>query len=169
MSVGKRNGWIAEGIGCVPLTRGQVALVDPDLLGILTVWNWSALPLNGGFYAVRRTRGTLVYMHRQVLAEPSGDVDHRNGNSLDNRRANLRKASRSENNANARLSRHNVSGYKGVVYCAFHPRNPWRARINVEGTRHSLGFYATAKQAADAYDEAAVKFFGEFARTNAML
>ena len=91
-------------------------------------------------------------------------VDHVNGNPFDNRRCNLRIASNVQNHWNYRLSDRNTTGYKGI-YKDKHA-DKFHARICEHGRRHYLGAYATAEEAAQAYDEAARKFFGEFATLN---
>ena len=91
-------------------------------------------------------------------------VDHRNGDSTDNRRSNLRLATLSENNRNMGLSSRNTSGFKGVSYYA--SRNKYRAYIKLNGNRKHLGYFETAEDAAEAYDEAARKLHGEFACVN---
>jgi len=89
-------------------------------------------------------------------------VDHRNGDGLDNRRQNLRPANDSKNQMNARMRSDNPSGFKGV--CA--DRHRWMARIQLDGRRTYLGYFATPQEAARAYDAAAVELFGEYARPN---
>ena len=87
-------------------------------------------------------------------------IDHRDGNSTNNRWSNLRRATPSQNNANRRRPRHNTSGYKGVYFrWGF-----WRACIKRNGRRIYLGVFATPEEAHAAYVAAARKLFGEFAR-----
>jgi hypothetical protein len=88
-------------------------------------------------------------------------IDHRDGNSTNNRWTNLRRATATQNNANKRRSRQNASGYKGVW---LQPSGRWRAAISNKGQRIDLGIFATAEAAHAAYVAAARKLFGEFAR-----
>ena len=90
-------------------------------------------------------------------------IDHRDGNSTNNRWSNLRLATASQNNANRRLPGHNTSGYKGVVYC--HKSRRWRGFIRYRGRVNYLGSFATPEAAHAAYVAAAPKVHGKFART----
>jgi Demerecviridae HNH endonuclease len=90
-------------------------------------------------------------------------IDHRDGDSTNNRWSNLRRATASQNGANSRRRRDNTSGYKGVLPCRRSRR--WRACIRKNGRRMHLGTFATPEAAHDAYVTAARKLFGEFART----
>jgi hypothetical protein len=116
-------------------------------------------------YAVsdRRIRGKVVkvLMHREVLCL-SGDelVDHRNRDGLDNRKANLRIASASQNQGNRTKRHDNTSGYKGVTWDS--ERKKWRATIQ----ERKLGRFDSPKEAARAYDEAALELWGDFALLN---
>lgn len=108
-------------------------------------------------------------MHRIIMQRVLGrklikgeHVDHINGIGIDNRRDNLRLATRSQNLGNQRINRNNSTGFKGVSY--HKQRGKWVALICVNGTRHYLGIFNTPEGAKFAYDKAAVKYFGEFAR-----
>ena len=102
-------------------------------------------------------------LHRAILDAPSGVlVDHVDGDGLNNVRSNLRLATVHENGWNRRLDRDNNTGLKGIV----RQRDAWRASIRVKGKLHSLGCHATAQEAARAYDAAAFRFYGPFARPN---
>lgn len=145
----------------IPLTQGKVALVDDEDYEWLNQWKWRF-----GDYAIRtlpRDSGPIrfVRMHRLIMAAPAGlEVDHINGNPLDNRRKNLRLCSHAENTRNTKI--HNRTGFKGVQ-----PNGKgWTAKIKTLGKTKYIGFYRTPEEAAKAYDQKAVELFGEFARTN---
>lgn len=119
-------------------------------------------------YATQKRNGIKVALHRVIMSrmlerELSTDeqVDHINGNGLDNRRGNLRLATGSQNQANRPTTKNNTSGYKGV---SWHKKSKkWSARIRVHGKRISLGHYHTPEEAHKVYCAAADKYFGEFA------
>ena len=142
---------------------GRSALVDDVDFDYLIQWGWY-----GNSYARREASGGLTIMMHNVIAERAGLdisqlVDHRNLNTLDNQRGNLRPANRSQNAANAKIRSDNKSGYRGVF---FYPSyGYWDARIRVRGKEYILGRFSDPVDAAIARDLAAVRFFGEFART----
>jgi len=114
------------------------------------------------------------YLSRLIMDPPKGMlVDHINGDTMDNRRSNLRICSKGENGRNRKIaSKNNTSGFKGVSYRKKGPdminewSRPWQAYINYNKKRHHLGMFATAEEAARAYDSKAIKLHGEFARLN---
>jgi hypothetical protein len=123
----------------------------------------------------KRINERVGYLHRLILNAPrSMDVDHANRNGLDNRRSNIRLATGAENGRNRTANRDRKhSPYKGVTWhdCKKYWPNasgdkPWRAYAKVAGRRVWLGYYATAEQAALAYNDYARSHFGEFARLN---
>lgn len=152
----------------IPLTKGKVALVDDEDHEWLSAWKWQALVVKTKRYAFRtykqegRTR--TVYMHRAIAADIRGEVDHVDGDGLNNQRANLRPASDSQQRQNARRRSDNTSGFKGVTRRS--GVRPWSARIKRDGICRHLGAFTTPEEAARAYDRAALELFGEFARLN---
>lgn len=96
-------------------------------------------------------------------ANPGQIVDHIDGNTLNNQKGNLRFADRSQNGCNSKPKKTNTSGYKGVSKNA---AGKWIAQLTVRRTFHWIGSYTTKKEAAAAYDAAALIFHGEFAKTN---
>lgn len=146
------------------LTGGSTALVDDKHFDMLNKYTWL---LNNKGYAQRSiyNEGTLrtTFIHREVMGAKKGQiVDHINGNPLDNRRSNLRFCTQAENCRNQKLSSNNTSGYKGVHLIG----KKWRAMIMVDGKNIHLGMYATAEEAARAYDNTATVEHGEFAKLN---
>ena len=151
----------------IPLTQGYVALVDDEDYERVSEHEWHPLkdPRSGHVYAVAYINGFTTRMHRLILNAPPGtDVDHVNRNGLVNTRSNIRICSRSQNSQNRCLRSDSKSGYKGVTWCPSKDR--WQARIVVGEKRISIGWYRSALEASKAYDEAAIREFGEFARTN---
>jgi hypothetical protein len=153
----------------IRLSKGLVAIVDDDDFEWLSQWKWSASGAGARQYAVRHTvspegRRRHVAMHRAILRAPDRfDVDHRNRNTIDNRRENLRLATQAQNNANSE-SRPGESRFKGV--CRTKPGGRWKAWIRTKGRTIHLGVFDEERDAAHAYDAAARKHFGEFARPN---
>lgn len=150
----------------IPLTRGVEAMVDAADYGRLSAIKWHAHECRGTFYAANGGgKQGRVFMHRLVCDAPKGlQVDHINGNSLDNRRANLRPCVDQQNRWNRGARANSASGIKGVMLCRRTGR--WAAAITANGKRHYLGSYADQADAARAYDAAALHLHGAFARLN---
>ncbi|MGA2680061.1 MAG: HNH endonuclease [Sedimentisphaerales bacterium] len=155
----------------IHLTEGKYALVDPGDFYWLNSFDWFTKKNSKSFYAVRMDNesakwGKIVTMHRQIMGFPEGFVvDHRNLFGLDNRRSNLRIATRSQNNCNKIQDKIGcTSKYRGVHWVKMDKR--WRAHIQFQGKFISLGYFKNEIAAARAYDEAARKYHGEFARLN---
>jgi len=154
----------------IPLTQGQVALVDDADYEYLNRFKWYANKICRTYYAVRNVRRGKILMHRAILDAPDGlEVDHINGDGLDNRRLNIRLCSHSENDRSQRLHHRNKTGFKGVFFYKNNSKNPYGVQIALNRKTIRLGYYPTAKAAARAYDAAALKHHGEFALTNEML
>lgn len=148
----------------IPLTFGFVTFVSPEDAERVAAHRCFAVVNDTKAYAAFRTRNGLVPLHRFLLDAPKGiDVDHIDGDGLNNRRRNLRLATRSQNNANSAVRVSSKSGYKGVESSRI---GTWHARIAFRGQRLRLGTFATAEEAARAYDAKAREFHGEYARTN---
>jgi hypothetical protein len=169
LSQQKRKIRIENDVAYVPLTKGYEAIIDAADIHLVEHWNWHA-KVDGKLVYARQDAAVngkkqRYSLHRAILSAPEGmDVDHVNGNGLDNRRSNLRLATRSENLRNRGRNRNNKSGYKGVSL--FRQTGRWQARIMHNGRYHHLGFFADPKTAHDAYSEACLRYHGEFARAN---
>lgn len=155
----------------VPLTQGCYAMVDEEDFRKICQHNWFVTRSGCNLYASTWTgtddRGKRIAlrMHRAIMNPPAGYVvDHINGDGLDNRKCNLRLVTHTENCFNQRVASNNKSGYKGVSY---HRRDEkWGAKITVRTQPVWLGYFQTAVEAAKAYNEAAIKHYGELARLN---
>jgi hypothetical protein len=147
-----------------------LAKVDDEDLDLVSAYRWYPRPGRGVVYAqaaIRRPDGkwTTIFMHRMILAAPPLiGVDHRNHDGLDNRRANLRLATQTQNLGNSRIRSDNTSGHKGVYWDRWNGK--WRAEIKANGKRFHLGRFVDLDDAANAYDRAAAEHFGPFALTN---
>lgn len=151
----------------IPLTQGKVAIVDASDYDFLMQWAWMARLERHCCYAVRRFsvdgKQCWARMHRVIMEAKTGTmIDHINGNGLDNRRDNLRLATTSQNTQNKKIGANNTSGYKGVD----HRSRKWRARIWLHGQEYHLGYFDSDIAAAHAYNKAAERLHGEFARLN---
>lgn len=148
----------------IELTKGQVAIVDDEDFERLAQWRWR----NCNGYAVRShptMKRRVIWMHREILQTPDGfDTDHINGNKADNRKCNLRVATRSENKFNVGKRSDNTTGFKGVFWHS--SARKFRAQITIGGHAKHLGYFATAEEASRAYNTAALSMHGEFVRIN---
>ena len=152
----------------ITISDGSTVLVDDDDYEWLTKWKWSA---NGNGYAVRNERYEpkkyrKQYLHRAVMnAKPGEIVDHINGDTLDNRKENLRICDLKGNAQNSRgIPNRMYSQYKGVSFDK--RRRKFVAQIGVEGKNVALGGFDNEVDAALAYNRAAVEYYGEFAKIN---
>lgn len=153
----------------IKLPHGFVAIVDDADFEWLSQWNWCKNIKGYVWRTGRRSDGNMcgrgIRMHRQIMnvIVPYIEVDH---NKLDNRRCNLRLCSRSENSANSLVRADSASGYKGVFKEPGCKDRCWVAKIVLNGKHLCLGYFSTKEQAAFTYNEAAIKYFGEFACLN---
>ncbi len=155
----------------IELSQGEYAVIDVADLQLVAPHRWCAATFRWRTYAITqvrdgRDRQQSLRMHRLVMGvtDPEVLVDHRSLDGLDNRRANLRVASRTENAWNCPRPITNTSGYKGV---SRDPRSGrYTAEIKVNGVTLRLGRYTCPVEAARAYDEAARRHHGQFAMTN---
>jgi hypothetical protein len=154
----------------IKLTQGKVALVDDEDFEFLNQWKWYT---NCKGYAARnlrvqesKNRGTL-FMHLEIKKVPRGRVvDHIDENPLNNQKVNLRAATKSQNGLNRGRNKNNTSGFKGVQIL---PGPPYKKRYRAylkdkKGQTVYCGSYHTAEEAHKAYQKAAKKHHGEFAK-----
>ncbi len=146
-----------------PCGHAARAMVDIADVEAVARFRWH---LHSGGYAVanqpRASGRGQIYMHR-LLVPDAPSVDHINGNKLDNRMANLRAATQSQNAANQRLRRSSATGFKGVSF--IRRDRMFQAKITYRGHCMNLGYYLTAEAAHMAYADAASALFGEFANS----
>jgi len=149
----------------IPLTNGRSTIVDDADAAIASAHKWFAHAGTHTIY-VRRTTDQLG-LHRFLLDCPSNlQVDHINGDGLDNRRINLRTATIRQNQYNRRKSMQGSSRYKGVVFVRTVSAKPWKARITIDGKLRQIGYFADEIDAARAYDSVAREEYGDFAYLN---
>ncbi|HEX4501069.1 MAG TPA: AP2/ERF family transcription factor [Scandinavium sp.] len=150
----------------IPLTRGKIAIIDTEDFVRLSQWNWRVTVNSCDFYAVRNGKNKKnVYMHRQIIGcKPKEHADHKNHDTLDNRKNNIRKCTRTQNMCNRKAQINCKSGFKGVVWRPTSKK--WSAGINYESRHIALGCFNTKEEAARAYDVAAKFYQGEFAHLN---
>ncbi len=152
----------------IKLGNGGYAKIDKEDYPMVSAHNWSLVNFSGKRYAMCINNRKTVYMHRLINATPKGMVtDHINGDSLDNRRRNLRTCTQSENTCNRSKNSNNKSGYKGVSW--YEITKKWVAQISYKNIDYNLGYYFDKDDAARAYNKAAIKFHGKFARLNEII
>lgn len=168
----------------IPLTQGQFALVDDEDFDLISKFKWHITKNKNArtMYAETNKKGVKhTKMHRLIMGCVKGDgkmIDHKDGNGLNNQRSNLRFCTHSENMRNIKSARGSSSKYLGVcffIHSTIHntstgpkmysyPR--WKSRIVIDGKAVHVGTFKTENEAAIAYNKAAEKHYGEFARLN---
>lgn len=153
----------------IPLTQGKVALVDDEDYERVAKYRWYAQGEKNRtkWYALRGQWNGVeqvpVRMHTFIMRAVRGTIiDHLNGDTLDNRKENLRACTNSQNTKNRGKQKNNTSGYKGV----FAWGNRWRAKIQSDGVVIHLGAFDIKEDAARAYDREAFVKHGAFAKLN---
>jgi hypothetical protein len=158
-------------VKAIKISKGMEVIVDDDDYDALSKYKW--------FYSTTGYAARTVYlgrengkeikknvkMHREILsAAPSSIVDHIDGNPLNNTRSNLRIATPAENVRNKRKNGTKKTKYKGVY---LRPENgTWRVKIEKNGKQYNIGHFSSEREAAIAYNKAALEMFGEFAKLN---
>lgn len=156
----------------ISITGNKFAKIDDQDFEKVNRYKWyysskqgvvTQVHISGSNWRGRTQKKKHVLMHRFLLDVPKYlEVDHKNGNKLDNRRRNIRICTHAENMRNLKLRKDNTSGYKGVGWNF----SKWQARIWFNNKKISLGQFEKKEDAAKAYNEAAKKYFGEYARLN---
>lgn len=144
----------------IETSKKEIIIVDNSMLKVLKKFNWY---VNKSGYAANDSVPRKL-MHRLVMGYPKGNVDHINGNKLDNRKENLRLCNQSQNTANAPMRKSNKSGYKGVSWNKKYKK--WEAYLTKDYKHVFLGYYDNKKGAAMAYNFGAKIHFGNFAKLN---
>ena len=150
----------------------KVAIVDDEdydrvmeAISSRAKWYAHRVPTSKKYYAMNGGRDILI--HRVVMNAPKGmDVDHINGDPLDNRKENLRICTRSENCRNRKVRSNSRSGYKGVEIKSSGRFQAYIGNPNMKSRHIKLGTYDTPEEAARAYDKKAIQLHGEFANLN---
>lgn len=149
----------------IKLTQNKVTLVSNCDFQSLNIHKWSANKIGNTFYVVRSDRSSgkvkTILMHRVILgAAKEMEVDHLDGDGLNNQRENLRCCTHSQNLKNRKKHKNNISGFKGV---SFYTRTKqWVAFIGVDNKNIGLGYFKTKEEAYEAYCKACIKYHKEF-------
>lgn len=153
----------------IKLTQGKVVLVDDEDFDWLNQWKWFAQKSRNTYYTIRNVlnkntkKRFKVSMHKLILNPLDGLIcDHIDGNGLNNQRSNLRICTNQQNSCNRGVGKNASSGVKGVYK---HYKN-WQVRIKANYKLITIGTYKTKQLAVIAYNNAALKYYGEFAYLN---
>lgn len=154
----------------IPLTRGYFALVDAEDLSLVGQQRWYARITPRNVYALanrsrKERKTTKIIMHRVITGARKGiEVDHIDGNGLNNTRENLRLCTRKQNARNVKSHCDSNSKFLGV--CKPKHSGRWRAQIGIGGKQTHIGYFDTEIEAAIEYDKKAIEVFGKFANLN---
>lgn len=154
----------------IKLSQNLYAIVDDEDFGMLNQFKWSACKQRNTHYATRAIKladgkWTSIKMHRLIMRTSKGiQIDHINGNGLDNQKKNLRFCSNAENARNRGAQTNSTTKYKGVFWDKYHKK--WTARIQVNYKNVFLGYFKNITDAIFAYNQASVNYFGRFAKLN---
>jgi len=156
----------------IPLTQGQVAIVDNEDFKELSKYKWQPSWRLNKCYAKRgeyiNKKQVTIYMHRQILKiTDNSEVDHIDNNGLNNQKCNLRICNRSQNQRNKNKTQNSCSSnWKGVALSSGQRRKKWMAYISINKKRKYIGRFSSEIDAAKAYNKEALKIFGKFALLN---
>lgn len=147
----------------IKLTKNKVTVVDDNLSSQILKNKYCTIVCGDKHYAVTNIKGKTVYLHRLIMKAPAGTVvDHINGDTLDNRKSNLRLCLHKENIRNQRNHPDKWQKYRGVDFMKV--KNKYRARITVDKKEIHLGVFDTAIEASKVYSKAAKYYFGNFVK-----
>jgi hypothetical protein len=150
----------------IPITKGLFVTINSEDYELVLPYSWYAKKGKNTYYAANKNK-SVIYMHRLILGltDPNLKGDHIDHNGLNNCRNNLRVATNSQNNFNAVKRRgHASTKYKGIYYDR--SREKWACEIKVNKKKKYIGRFKSEVKAALAYNEAALKYYGEFAHLN---
>lgn len=162
----------------ISLTKGKFAVVDDEDFEWLNEMRWQVHDKSKNNYALGKkwlshTKGITLAMHREIMKKHGFDVegmevDHINGDGLDNRKENLRVCKHSENMKNINKNKGELMGNKGVTLVSGHYdlKKPWRTKFTKDYKTIHVGYFATKEEAVIAYNWAVKENFGEFANMN---
>jgi hypothetical protein len=143
--------------------RKRLVMVDDEDFNYLDALNWQVDNQNVVSTHTKINGERLI--HRIILKPPKGvEIDHIDGNRLNNQKSNLRFATSSQNKINRGARKDNKSGYKGVSW--HKQRKCWTVRLTINGKYKHLGLYKDIKKAAQVYNQNALKHYGEYAWLN---
>lgn len=152
---------------------GTVCFIfDTEDFNRINSFKWRSIKNNGNYYAYTnmsvfengKTKQSIIQLHRLLSSFLFHITDHADNNTLNNRKSNLRAATHSQNNMNKKRACFNPNGFKGVYFRK--DTKKFRASIKLNNKKISLGHFSSAREAATAYNEAAISLFGEYALLN---
>lgn len=145
----------------------NICMIDSEDLELLGDTTWYEGVSEWSHYAKTYKNNKEIKMHRLIMRinDPKIHIDHIDGNTLNNKKENLRLVDNAKNHMNQRIRKDNQSGYKGVSKTKSKKNPRWVARIGRNG-KFNLGTFDTPEDAAKAYDKKAKELFGEFAKLN---
>jgi hypothetical protein len=160
----KRPIRVEGNLAYIPLTQGFEAVIDALDIALAQGKNWHASRNRKTVYAkiivCVNGKRTSQYLHRAIIGPEDLQVDHIDGNGLNNTRANLRTATSQQNRCNQRIRSNNKSGFKGVSWEKEYEK--WKAQIKIHGKSKSLGLFVDIEDAIEAYAAASAQMHGEF-------